>query len=254
MQIVALVVLPTILAVVAAMLLARRRIVSSREFDADSVSFVGGALSALFTVVLAFYVVFAWQVGSDIQSSSDAEANALIDAYEQVAVAPQPAQDTVRGLVRDYAGEVADREWPSLRDRDAEDPNLDRLLDRVRAVLTALPTTDPGIALAREQGLRDVRQIDESHRSRVSSATGNNVFNHVLLGGTVAGAALMLAFPLLAGMSRRPANVVFIGILAAALGSVVYLSLQLARPLDGPFGVDPSSFSDAFNHLTPSTT
>jgi hypothetical protein len=253
MQLIAVVVIPTVLAVVAATVLARRRIVASGEFDADSVGFTGGVLSALFTVVLAFYVVFAWQVGADIGSSSDSEANALIDAYEQTAAMPAPTQAEVRGLLRDYAAVVVDREWSSLARGTGADPELDRVLARIRTDLVALPTTDPGGQLAREQGLRDVRQIDEGHRARVDAATGSDVFNHVLLGGTVVGAALMIAFPLLVGLSRRPVNVAVIGLLAVALGSVVFLSLQLARPLDGPFGVDPDSFREALTRLSPAT-
>jgi len=253
MQIIAVVITPTVLAVVAAVLLGRRRAVIGGEFDADSVSFVGGVLSALFTVVLAFYVVFAWQVGSDISSSSDTEANALIDAYAQAGATAEPTRGTAQGLLRDYAGEVADREWDALRLQGEADPKLTHLIGQLRALFTALPAGDPGSQLAREQSLRDVRQIDESHRARVDSATGNKVFNRVLLGGTVVGAALMVAFPLLAGLSRRPVNVMVIGVLAASLGAVVFLALQLARPLDGPFGVDPDSFREALSRMTPAT-
>jgi hypothetical protein len=251
MQVLAVVVMPTVLALAAASLLGRRRAVAAGDFDADSVSFVGGVLAALFTVVLAFYVVFAWQVGSDIQSSSDTEANALIDAYAQAGAAADPARSSAQGLLRDYASEVAEREWDSLRLHGQADPKLTEVIDQLRALFTALPATDASGQFAREQGLRDVRQIDESHRARVDSATGNQLFNRVLLGGTVMGAALMVAFPLLAGLSRQPVNVAVIGILAASLGAIVFLSLQLARPLDGPFGVDPDCFREALSRMSP---
>jgi hypothetical protein len=68
------VLVPTLLVVLVAILRGRRKAVSSGEFDSDSVSFAGGVISALFTVVLAFYVVFAWQLGADIDSSTTAPA------------------------------------------------------------------------------------------------------------------------------------------------------------------------------------
>lgn len=245
------VVLPTLFVIVAAIVLGRRRAASaSAEFDSDSVSFAGGVLSALFTVVLAFYIVFAWQSGADIDSSAGAESDALIDAYWQADTGPEPTRTTVQGLLREYAATVADREW-ALLDAGETDDRIPEIIRKLRAAFTALPAT--GVDSAREQGLRDVRQIDESHRARVDLATGDDVFTTVLLGGTVLGGALMIVFPLLVGLSARPANVVVMALLTVTISGTVYLSVQLMHPLQGPLGIGPDAFLSALTEMRPTT-
>jgi hypothetical protein len=244
------VILPTVLVVVVAVLRGRRRTVSSGEFDSDSVSFAGGVISALFTVVLAFYIVFAWQLGADIDGHAEAEAEAVIDAHWQADLLPEPYRTTLQSLLRTYASSVVDEEWPSLVDGEA-DPRPAELVQELRNEFAAVPAFGGAVDLAREQGLRDVRQIDDNHRSRVDLATGGDTFTDVLLVGTLVGAALMIAFPLLVGVSTRPANVMVMAILTLVVGATVFVVIQLTRPLDGPFGVGPDALLTALQEMRP---
>jgi hypothetical protein len=104
----------TLLVILVAILRGRRRVVSSGDHDSDSVSFAGGVISALFTVVLAFYVVFAWELGADIDGNTTAEAEAVTDAHWQADVLPEPHRTAIQGLLRDYVSAVADEEMPAL--------------------------------------------------------------------------------------------------------------------------------------------
>jgi hypothetical protein len=246
------VILPAVLVVVVAVLRGRRRSVSSGEFDSDSISFAGGVISALFTVVLAFYIVFAWQLGADIASSAEAEAEAVIDAHWQAEVLPEPYRTSLQSILRDYASAVVDEEWPSLVDGEA-DPRPPEIIQQLRTEFAAVPAFGGSVDLAREQGIRDVRQVGDNHRTRVDLATGSDTFTHVLLVGTLLGAALMIAFPLLIGVSTRPANIVIMAILALVVGSTVFVVIQLTRPLDGPFGVGPEPLLTALQEMRPST-
>jgi hypothetical protein len=244
------VLVPTLLVVLIAILRGRRRAVSSGDFDSDSVSFAGGVISALFTVVLAFYVVFAWQLGADIDSSATSEGQAVVDAHWQAEALPEPHRTSIQGLLRDYASSVADEEWPSLVNGQTHARPAE-LVQQIRAEFAAVPESGGAVDFAREQGLRDVRQIDESHRARVDLATGDDMFTRVLLAGTLVGAALMIAFPLLVGFSTRPVNIVILGILTAVVGATVFISVQLSRPLDGPFGVGPDALRSALQEIRP---
>ncbi|HEY4003915.1 MAG TPA: hypothetical protein VGM60_01840 [Pseudonocardia sp.] len=245
LDIIAVIAVPAVLMVFVAAAVARRRTPTTSE--SDSVSFIGGVLSALFTVVLAFYVVFAWQAGADIRSTSDTEANALIDCYRQADVGPGPGRDHMRGLLREYAAAVADREWNSLDTTGRDDPRLDAITTELRDRFIAMPAADAGTEFRREQGLDDLRQIDESHRSRVSAM--GSVFNQVLLVGTIIGAVLMIGFPLLVGLGGRPVDLAVVAVLAAVLATIVFLAVLLARPLSGPFGANPGPFRDALSNM-----
>ena len=223
---------------------ARRKAAASGDADSDSQSFVGGVLNALFTVVLAFYIVFAWQNGDDIDKSSQQEANALTDTYWQASIAPAPHSTAIQSLTARYASRVADHEWSAL-DRGDTDPEVDRLLNSLRSEVLALPVDNEAIKSSREQSLQNIRQIDEGHRKRVDIATDDQNFNIVLLAASFLGAALMIAFPLLIGLSMRPANVAAMVLLTLTLGFTAYMSVELLHPLHGPFAVDPDPFRTA---------
>lgn len=223
---------------------ARRKAAASGEADSDSQSFVGGVLAALFTVVLAFYIVFAWQNGDDIEKASQHETNALIDVYWQASIAPEPHAAAIQSTISEYTARVADHEWLA-HDAGASDPEAERLLAELRTQVLALPVDSEALKTSREQSLQDIRQITENRQERVTIATDDQSFNIVLLVASVLGAALMIAFPLMIGLSMRPANVAVMAVLTATLGFTVYMSFALLQPFSGPFGVDPDSFNAA---------
>lgn len=240
--------LPTLLAVVAGWAIGRRKGVAEGDSDSDSVSFVGGVIGALFTVVLAFYIVFAWQLGADISNNAGSESDALIDAYRQAQYMPEPERTMVQDQLRGYATRVATTEWGMLA-HGKIDERPGEIIRTVREAFAGMPVTDSVAQSTRDSGLLDLRQMDESHRARIDLATGNDPFNSVLLGGTIIGAVLMLLFPLLVGMSARPANLVVLAILTFMIGATVFLSIQLTHPLDGMFGVGPDAFNAALDEM-----
>lgn len=257
LDIVVLVALPTVVAVVAAIVLGRRRGAHVADSDSDSISFAGGVIGALFTVVLAFYVVFAWQLGADIDTDATTESNALLDAYWQAEQMPEPARSQAHRLLRGYAEGVVEREWPELAagtdSTGSAVAATDTTLRALRSTFATLPAGDDALLSARDNALADVREIDESHRSRVDRSTDTDVFNTVLLGGTLVGAGLMVAFPLLVGLSARPANVAAMGVLTFTVAATVFVAVQLSQPLSGPFAVEPDPFSDAIAVMGPAS-
>jgi hypothetical protein len=248
-NIVLIIVLPTIVVALATILLARKRGEGVGETDSDSIGHVGGVLNALFVVVLAFYIVFAWQNGDNANSQSTAEADSLVNVYWEVGEAPAPAAGHIRDLVKQYAHEVIDHEWDSLDNR-TPDPRADDLVKELRTAVTELPTDPETVKEARQDALSDIQTIDLNHGDRVDAATDSQSFTIFLLIGTIIGAVLMLAFPLIIGVSAKPSNVISMVLLALTLGAIIWVSFQLLHPLDGPFGATPDAFSDALAEIS----
>lgn len=250
-EIVLIVALPTVLVLGATNLLGRTRFASSGEADTDSLSFVGGVFNAVFIVMLAFYIVFAWQSRSDIETHAKAEANALIDIYRQVEVAPRPDARAIRELVRQYATRVVETDWASL-DSGASVSAVTATLDELRAAIVALPTDSQVLQTVRQQSLRDVRTIDNHRRARVDELASDDPLTTTLLVGVVAGAALMVVYPMLMGLSRRKNNGGAMALLVVVLGCTVYLSVELADPVRGLFAAEPEAFRAALELFEPS--
>jgi Protein of unknown function (DUF4239) len=253
LNILLIVVLPTAVVIAVMLLVGRTRKAASGDFDGDSMSFVGGVLNALFTVVLAFYVVFAWQNGDNLSSQSSAEADALVDTYWQTKVEPAPDATVISDLVKQYATDVVHREWPLL-DHGHADPRTAATLDELRNAVLALPTDNQAENTAREMSLQDVRTIITNHRERVAQATDSDNFTSFLLIATILGAAVMLVFPLLMGLSARPTNVVGMAVLGVTLAVIVFVSVELLHPLHGFFGVDPSAYTQALDDMAATGT
>jgi hypothetical protein len=176
-------------------------------------------------------------------------------ASSQPSPATRTAQSdagTVRDLLNRYATQVTDDEWPALTDGRGA-PEVGGTIGRLRTALTALPVDAEIVAEARKQALQDLRQIDESRRARVDMAASTDAFTIALLIGTVFGAVLVIAFPLIFGLSRRPADIVVMALLAVTLGATMYVSWQLMHPLEGFFGATPEAFRSALDEMAAAT-
>jgi Protein of unknown function (DUF4239) len=248
LNILLIVVLPTAVVIAVTLLVGRSRKAATGDFDGDSMSFVGGVLNALFTVVLAFYVVFAWQNGDDISSHSSAEADALVDTYWQTKVEPPADATVISHLVKQYATDVVHKEWPQL-DHGQPDPATETTLTELRGAVLALPTDSQAVNTARQMSLQDLSTITTNHRQRVNAATDSDNFTWFLLLGTILGAVAMLAFPLLMGLSARPTNVAGMAVLGVTLAVIVFACVELLHPLHGFFGIDPSAYTDALDDM-----
>jgi hypothetical protein len=114
------------------------------------------------------------------------------------------------GRVREHQVELAN---PHPVERVAtfhgrDEPDVADTIVALRSVVTALPVDAEVVAEARKTALQNLRTIDENHRARVDMATSTDAFTIALLIGTAIGAVPMTAFPLIFGLSGRPANLV----------------------------------------------
>lgn len=216
--------------------------------DADSRGFLGAVFSGLFIVALAFYTVIVWEEASGVEDNSAAEAAAIADAYWQTAVLPQPQKDRVRTLLRDYTKSVVDKEWPRLVEHSS-DERTDDVLNTLNLEVVNLPATPEQVRSARERVVERVRTIRDLHRERVDAAQGLSTTGQLMLGATLAGAAAMVAFPLLMGFTARPRHVVQMAILAGVLAGVCVVCVGMAHPYDGWLHVDPDAFTSVSEEL-----
>lgn len=247
-KIVVVIVLATVLVIGATIAIGRTKTAKSGEFDSDGLSFLGGLFNALFLVVLAFYVVFAWENGDDLNSRAATEGDALIDLYWQAEVVPDAARAPLQDLVRDYATEVVDVEWAKLANGE-DDGAVTSTITTMRQQVSALPADTDQLNTARENAIQDVRTLDDSHRARVDAATDKDPFTETLLAATIAGSVVMLAFPLLIGLRARRNHVVLMAVTAVVLVVTVVGSIELQDPLSGLFASDPDSFDTVLTTL-----
>ncbi|GAA3642395.1 hypothetical protein GCM10022267_31320 [Lentzea roselyniae] len=223
-------------AVLLLVLAGRRARARSGEFDIESLGFIGSVLNALFIAIVAFYIVIAWQSG-DVAGSST-EAAGLVDLYWHTDAMPEQQRERVRGLIRDYTAEVADREWPAMAVGGSSQA-ADALLVSLHR---AAATSDPAIGQAVDQNLR---AITDNRRARVQQAGGDDAMLLLLLYGSFASGALMVLYPVLMGLSSGVHHVTAVVVPAASVGVVAVVELGLQHPFDGMNSVGPDAFHAA---------
>lgn len=206
----------------------RARRAQEGGFDAEALAFVGGVLTAMFIAVAAFYFVIAWENAESVGQQATAEAAELADAHWRAGALPDERRDRVRALVRAYTGRVVEHEWG-----EQPDPRAADLLVELRREATAA---------GQDRLQQNVRVITDLRRDRLARSTGDDTLLGLLSLGTLVGAVLMVTFPLLMGLSAGVRHIAAIVLLAASLGVVAYVTLEMDHPFHGLVKVDPDAF------------
>jgi len=227
---------------------------SSAASRRGSVSFVAGAQRAVHRRAGVLRGVSPGRSARTSRAARTPSANALIDAYAQAGATAEPTRappraccGTTPARLPTGSGTRCAFKGRPTRSSPTSSANCGPCSPRCRP-------GDPGSQLAREQSLRDVRRSTRA-TGPGGLATGNKVFNRVLLGGTVVGAALMVAFPMLRAQpppgerhgDRRPGGLTGRGRLPRAAAGA-----PAGRPLRRRPGLLPRSTQpDDPGHLTP---
>ncbi|GAB2832915.1 bestrophin-like domain [Lentzea nigeriaca] len=222
--------------------------VQADDRDADSRGFLGAVISGLFIVALAFYVVIVWEENGTAEDNAASEAAAVADAYWQTGVMPQPQRDHIRSLLVSYPKLVADKEWPRLAFGEPDSGTTD-VVNSLHAEILSLPSTPDQVKSARERALERLREITDLRRERLDQAGGLDSTGRLMLIGTLAGAVVMILFPLLIGFTARVRHVVQMGVSAAVLASVCVLCLGMTHPFSGVLRVQPEAFTSVTDEL-----
>ncbi|MCE7010715.1 DUF4239 domain-containing protein [Kibdelosporangium philippinense] len=246
-----LVIAAMVISAVVMIMVGRRKRAREGTYNAEALGFVGGVLNALFIVVLAFYTVITWTEADATDGHAEAEASSLIEVYWQVASSPQADRDQVRALVKEYTSEVVNREWPML-DEKKSDPKADDLLVALRAEISRLPAETDRELATKDQALQNARAVADERRARIEQATGDSSLLTLLFWGTIIGAFVMVAYPLLIGFSADLRHVLSIVALAGILAFTLYFAIELDQPFHGLIKAEPDSFRTAlaeFNRI-----
>src|SRR5215213_8431402 len=87
---------------------------ASRRQHNDVAGFIYAALGVIYAVLLALVVIAVWEEYGVARETVEQEANAAADIFWLANQLPEPRGTHVQELVRSYAAEVVDHEWPLM--------------------------------------------------------------------------------------------------------------------------------------------
>lgn len=127
-----LIVLASVVAAVAGLMLVRRLIpLSLRERNNTATGTIYAALYVMFGVSVGFSLFLTWQQYNTARQVAKSEAVAVEQVYRLVDTLPEPERTWVRDLAVSYARGVVEKEWPSMR-QGQESPRVKTRLEELR--------------------------------------------------------------------------------------------------------------------------
>src|ERR671910_1175562 len=87
---------------------------NARQRSNDVAGFIYAALGVIYVVLLALVVIAVWEEYGAASETVEQEANAAADIFWLADRLPEPRGTRVQELVRSYAEEVVEHEWPLM--------------------------------------------------------------------------------------------------------------------------------------------
>ena len=222
-----------------------RQFVKNTPGANDIVGYILSCFCVFYGLLLGLIAVTAYQNVSDAGENVTREAAALSALYEDASRYPEPHGQNLRWLLRDYTRYVIKYAWP-LQQRGIvpEEGTIraeafhDRLLD-------FQPTT-PAEEILHAEALRQLNHFLECRRMRlfsVKSALPTSMW-YVMILGAVFNIMLCWMFNM-----KLVSHIVLGGILAAYLGTMMYLIVDMNQPFRGDVSISAEPFELLYRRM-----
>lgn len=217
------------------------RYVPHRDFvkHNDVAGFVLTIVGVVYAVLLSFVVVVVWQQFESSDNIAEREASAAADMYRLSAAYPSPLRQRLRSELRNYVYLMINDEWPSMR--------LGGISTAARNLTAALanqissygPRSSEQLQV-QAQMLAILRVFLDSRRQRLhDNETG---IPPILWWALIASAFITIGFVYLFGMENFKIQLIMTASLAAIIGLMFTLIVELDYPFRGDTSISPRSW------------
>ncbi len=220
-----------------------RPFVGRRQSDEhNSVIGLGFGAAATLYSIIAGLLVFGVFSSFDAASGAVAqEAANLTTMYHNAHEFPQPQRDQAQNAIRAYATSVLNDEWPALADSEGSEKTESALNNMFSVFGPMEPATNwaDQYSVAYSQ-LNDVVHLREA---RISSSTAALPPIYWFL--LVAGGMLIVVYLAVSYTENRQMHAISVALMAAMLGVVFFLLLEVSQPFRGSISVSNDTFEHA---------
>jgi hypothetical protein len=211
----------------------------------DIVGYVLSCFCVFYGLLLGLIAVTAYQNVADAGGNVTREAAALSALYEDVSYYPAPHGQNLRWLLRDYTRYVIRYAWPLQRRGIVPEEGTIRV-EAVQEELLAFQPTTPAEEILHAEALRQFNHFLEARRLRLFSVTSG--LPPMMWYVMILGAALNLAICWLFDM-RFITQLVLGGILAAYLGTMMFLIFDMNQPFRGEVSISAEPFEAIYGRM-----
>jgi len=211
----------------------------------DIVGYILSCFCVFYGLLLGLVAVTAYQTVSEAGSNVTREAAALSALYEDVSRYPEPYGQNLRWLLRDYTRYVIKYAWP-LQQRGIIPVEGTIRVEAFHDRLLDFEPQTPAQEILHAEALRQLNHFLECRRMRlfsVKSSLPASMWYVMLLG-----AFLTIALCWLFDMTFV-AHLSLGGILAAYLGTMMYLIIDMNQPFRGDVSITAEAFEGLYARM-----
>ncbi|MFE9427684.1 hypothetical protein ACFYNO_32495 [Kitasatospora sp. NPDC006697] len=217
------------------------RTLRSREGTANpqALAFAGAAILGFFALFTGFSIAGAWQELNSARQHTYEESRALTEVYWSSRELPAKDRQAVQAALRNYTRMVIGDEWSQMQAGHGSAAAW-LAADQVRwAAQSAGPQT-PAEVSAKADTVQGLTDLFSTRNARLSDIKA--VVPGLALGGLVVGSVLVVATPVVIGMTANRRNLMVLCFVGATVTFAVGLVLQLSGPFSGVLKVQPAAF------------
>lgn len=230
----------------AGVLLGRRAIQQRvREGHNDVLAPLFATAGVIYAVLLGFLVVVVWESYDNAKANISEEATQLTTAYRLTAGMRHPQERTMmRAALREYTDAVMKDEWKTQSATGKASQLARAAMGKLYAAFHVMPLDQSGSQINGEF-LRSISAITLERNRRIVQA--GESLPWILWFGLVLGGAIVIGMTFILYMEVAWPHVLVSSILAALIGSLLYVTIVLNSPFTGPMALRPEPFEYAFD-------
>ena len=203
-------------------------------------------LGVVYAVLLAFLVVSVWQDYTDARSTTEEEANAVLDVYRLADGLPDPVGNQIQTLARTYTAVAIEDEWPAMQSGD-----LVSTQDATLAALWPLVTHLDGnenVDVIQAAILDHLADLSDHRRLRHLAANeGLPAMMWILL---IGGGIVTVIFTYFFGTPNARAQYAMTALYTVAIAFVIALISLVVFPFRGDISIPPDAFEQALRAMS----
>jgi len=194
----------------------------------------------IYAVLLGFMVVAVWESYDAAHETAALEAATLIPLYRDTGdMSPVPGAK-MRGLLREYAEEVATGEWKSLETTGHASEKARTISGDVLRVFGTLNPTTKIREIIDAQFLSTYSDLLIQRNKRLLQASES--LSWVMWLGAIGGGIVVIGMSFIIYMDTTWPHVLMVGVMAGLIGLLMFMMSVLSHPFVGPLALEPAPF------------
>lgn len=222
-----------------------------RRAHNDVAGFIFSAVGVIYGVLLAFCVVVVWEQFQTTHLNTQHESSAAIALYHAMDTyhADTNHSPDLRPALLRYLQEIVDYEYPAMAALRRL-PDSNQALEAIWQDVKGLSPTSPRDQILYGELIGRLNELERWRVRRLDDAL--DALPRVIWLALLSGAVLTIGFAFFLGTENVRAHAVMVAILAALVGVVFYVIIELDYPFSGTFSSSAEGFQGIIGMITSS--